>query len=223
MRNIYYKLIIFALMILSLHGYGQNQKFVELESPETSSGYLAYLLINEVPFPGEYSYVSVADSKAAMMQILWVIHCRMSIIPKGYAQEYLANTKSKNVMDIITADGQCDGFFKDENGRPAFEPRVEERIKYLTAIANKGSKPGKFAELLNYAKMIARNYVRNEMPGKDNYAKLKYINKEAVTGRAYSWMTNKDYFNPGGNFISIPDSMNGALGGNRFYTLKKKD
>jgi hypothetical protein len=126
-------------------------------------------------------------------------------------------------MDIISADGQCEGFSKDENGKPVFEPRVEERIKYLTAIANKGSKPGKFAELLNYAKMIARNYVRNELPGKDYYARLKYINKEPVTGRAYSWMTNKDYFHPGGNFISIPDSMNGALGGNRFYTLKKKD
>jgi hypothetical protein len=28
-------------------------------------------------------------------------------------------------------------------------------------------------------------------------------------------------FNPGGNFLRIPDEQQGALGGNRFFTLRK--
>jgi len=47
------------------------------------------------------------------------------------------------------------------------------------------------------------------------------VNRVAVTGRAYSWMTDRDIYNPGGNFVTIPDSQNGSVGGNRFFTLRK--
>jgi hypothetical protein len=59
---------------------------VELDSPSTPAGYVSLLLINEVPFPGERAYVSVEDSKAAMLSVLWVLHCRTSVIPPGYTQ-----------------------------------------------------------------------------------------------------------------------------------------
>jgi len=42
-----------------------------------------------------------------------------------------------------------------------------------------------------------------------------------VTGRAYSWMTDVDSYHPGGNFVSIPSTDDGSLGGNRFFTLRK--
>jgi hypothetical protein len=42
-----------------------------------------------------------------------------------------------------------------------------------------------------------------------------------VTGRAYSWMTDRGCYNPGGNFVRIPDAEQGSLGGNRFFTLRK--
>jgi hypothetical protein len=57
---------------------------VELDAPSTPAGYLALLLINEAAFPGERGYVSGDDSKATMLSVLWVLHCRVSAIPPGY-------------------------------------------------------------------------------------------------------------------------------------------
>ena len=55
----------------------------------------------------------------------------------------------------------------------------------------------------------------------DRFAGLTVVNQVGVTGRAYSWMTGQDYYSPGGNFVKIPDSQQGLLGGNRFFTLRK--
>ncbi len=200
------------------------REFVKLCSSSTPDGYLAYLLINEVPFPGEHSYVSVKDSKTGMIQILWVLHCRLFLIPKGYKQQHIANTSTENIIDIITANGQCEGFFANDEGLPGHDSRVCDRIKYLLKIANRGSKPGKFAELLSYAKSISSSYIKQyRIKEPDIFADIDIINAIKVTGRAYSWMANKDYYRPGGNFIAIPDSKNGAIAGNRFYTLKRKE
>jgi hypothetical protein len=35
-------------------------------------------------------------------------------------------------------------------------------------------------------------------------------------------MTDVKSFDPGGSFVRIPDANQGALGGNRFYTLEAK-
>jgi hypothetical protein len=201
---------------------GRNVMAGSGESNEFIAGYLARLLINEVPFPGENSYKSVEDSKSAMTQILWVIHCRRYHIPPGYRQVYIANVKSENIIDIITADGQCDGFYRNEQGIAVTEPRVEKRFKYLFSIANKGGKPGKFAELLNFGQGLAKAYVEGGIEQADRFAGLNTIKGIMVTGRAYAWMTDKDFYRPGGNFVFIPDGLNGSIGGNRFYTLKKK-
>src|SRR5215471_17117773 len=79
--------------------------FVQLEPPDTPSGYLARLLINEVPFPGERGYVSEEETKAAMLEILWVLDSRLRNIPPGYRQEQVAGVRSKDVIDIITGTG----------------------------------------------------------------------------------------------------------------------
>ena len=70
-------------------------------------------------------------------------------------------------------------------------------------------------------KGLARAYVKGGVEGADRYAGLKKVGTAHVTGRAYSWMTDRDYFKPGGNFVSIPDKDDGSLGGNRFFTLRK--
>ncbi|HBM16159.1 MAG TPA: hypothetical protein DD381_07460 [Lentisphaeria bacterium] len=199
-------------------------KFAELDSPDTEQGYLAYLLINENPFPGEKGYQSIEDSKKGMRQILWVINNRLNEIPEGYTQFQIANVKTKSVTNIITAKGQCEGFHMDDKGKPSFENRVQERINYLLKIANSGKGPGKFAELLNYAKTISRNYIDYlKIYKPDIFMDLFVINRIDVTGRGYSWMTNRDYYNPGGDYISIPDKYDGSISGNRFFTLKKRN
>ena len=193
-----------------------------MEAASAPSGYLARLLINEAPFPGERGFVSEEDTKATMLSILWVLHARMNHVPPGYKQEEIAAIRSQNVIEVITAKNQCEGFSKDASGKPVSAPRVEARIQNLLRIANGGDKPGRFANLLNFGQGLASAYLAGGIPGADRFAGLTVVNQVAVTGRAYSWMTGQDYYSPGGNFVKIPDSQQGLLGGNRFFTLRKE-
>ena len=195
--------------------------FAKLEPASSTSGYLARLLTNESPFPGERGFVSEADTKATMLSILWVLHSRMNFIPPGYKQEEIAAIRSQNIIEVITAKNQCEGFFKDAAGKPAASPRVEARIQNLLQIANSGGKPGRFASLLTYVQGLSSSYVKGGLLEADRFAGLTVVSQVPVTGRAYSWMTGMDYYNPGGNFVKIPDAQQGLLGGNRFFTLRK--
>ena len=194
-----------------------------LEPPDTRAGYLALLLINEVPFPGERGWISEADTTGAMLAILWVLDCRLHHIPPGYRQEHVAAVRTSDILDVITVGGprgQCDGFYRDSSDRPVAVQRVHDRVEYLVGIAGKGP-PGRFARLLGHAQGLARAYATDGPAGADRYADLHRIGSIDVTGRAYSWMTNEGAHDPGGNFVRIPDEFHGAVGGNRFFTLRK--
>jgi len=187
------------------------------------AGYIARLLINEVPFPGERGYVSEEDSKAAMRALVLVLESRINRIPPGYSRKEIADIDSDNVLDIITAGGvrgQMDGFYYNQ-GRPALAVRVTKRVDNLLTIANKGE-PGRFAILIKYAQGLASGYVNGSVPAPDLFASITWISQQKVTGSAYGWMTDKDYYHPGGCFVRIPNTMKGLLGGNRFYTLKQR-
>jgi hypothetical protein len=198
--------------------------FAQLDRSDTPSGYLARLLINEVSFPGERSYESENATKEAMVQILWVLHSRIHLIPSGYTQQQVAGIRSQNIIDVITGSGdkrQCEGFYRNTAGKFVTDPRVEQRIDYLLKIANKGSKPGRFSSLLNFGQDLARTYLKEGIEGVDHYANLQRVGPIEVTGHAYSWMTDINNYHPGGNFVSIPSEFEGCLGGNRFFTLRK--
>ena len=214
----------FALTALS-PAFAADAQSVELDSLSSPVGYLSALLINEVPFPGERGYISQRESKDAMLAILWVLDSRLEYIPDNYAQWEIAGVKSHDIIDIITGNGgkrQCEGFFSDAKGNFSVEPRVEDRLNYLVKIANSGGRPGVFSSLLTHAQSLARAYFNEGMPGVDRYVGLRRIDRIAVTGRAFSWMTDKECFHPGGNFVRIPDQNDGALSGNRFFTLRKE-
>lgn len=199
------------------------QGAVEIRPPTAKSGYIARLLLNEAAFPGERGFVSVEDTKSAMLAVLWVLHSRIAYIPDGYTQKEIAAIRTDNVIDVITVGGkrgQCDGFYRDNYGRPSMVPRVNDRIDRLAMIANTG-KPGKFAQLLQYAQGIADAYERGGIGEADRFAGLARIGSIRVTGRAFSWMAGRDYYSPGGNFVKIPNAEGGLLGGNRFFTLKR--
>ncbi len=201
----------------------QAATFADLDSPQSGPGYLARILINETPFPGERGYISTADTQAAMVQILWVLHGRIHLIPPGYRQEQVAAVRTNSIFDVITAGGihgQCDGFYRDQRGALATVARVEDRVQYLLKIANSGGRPGKFAGLVNFAQGLARSYLDGGMEAADRFAEIRNIHRIPVTGRGYSWMTDRDIYSPGGNFVRIPNELNGAMGGNRFFTLK---
>ena len=210
-----------AAILCGAAGSAAAGEFVRLEPAAAPAGYLARLLINEAPFPGERGYVGEEDTKAAMLSVLWVLHARLNHIPAGYRQEEIAAIRSQNILEVITARNQCEGFYKDAAGRPVAVPRVEARVQNLLRIANGGGRPGRFANLLNFGQGLASAYLKGGIPGADRVAGLTVVNQVAVTGRAYSWMTGQDYYNPGGNFVKIPDAQQGLLGGNRFFTLRK--
>ena len=193
--------------------------------PETDpAGYLVRLLINESAFPGERGYRSEEDTRMTMRALLLVVDARIHQIPQGYTREEVSETGSTDVIDVITAGGrrgQIEGFYRDRNGRPVVSPRVTARIANLVRIATQGP-PDRFARLLAYAQTLATDYLAGKKPSPDLYAKIIRIPPKNVTGRAYGWMTDQDYYHPGGDFVRIPDHMRGRLGGNRFYTLARR-
>jgi len=197
---------------------------VALDPPSTPAGYVSLLLINEAPFPGERGYRSEEDSKAAMLAVLWVLHCRALAIPPGYTQKQIADVSSRSVLDVMTAGGvkgQVDGFYRDPTGQLKAVPRVHERVAYLVSVANQGG-PGRMARLLIHARDLGRLYFQTGPAGRDLFEGLRRIGSVPVTGRGYAWMTDVRGFDPGGDFVSIPDANLGSLGGNRFYTLEKR-
>jgi hypothetical protein len=216
-----------ARLILALACFASAARLsadnVVLDAYDSNEGYLALLLINEVPFPGERSWESEADSKAAMYQILYVLDARLRYVPPRYTQRQLASVQTDNLIDLMTAGGvhgQVDGFYRDDDGHPVTVSRVRERVDYLMNIANDGS-PGTFARLLKHAQRLSRDYFRSHPAEADRYLDLTEVSGRPVTGRAYSWMTDVGDFHPGGRFVRITDDYEGGLGGNRFFTLQR--
>jgi len=196
---------------------------VTLPATNSVDGYICRLLINEVPFPGERGYVSEADTMLAMEGLLRVLDARLKHIPPGYTQQQIASVRSGNIVDIITAGGekgQFDGFYRDASGMPVMVPRITQRIDNLLTISGRGQ-PGKFARLLEHAKALARSYTTGALTCRDPHKEVRVVNGVLATGRAYAWMSDEPQYNPGGNFLRIPDAQRGSLGGNRFFTLRK--
>jgi len=196
---------------------------VNVPPMSTTEGYVARLLINEVPFPGERGYKSEEDTMAAMEQLLMVLDRRLEQVPSPYTQRQIAATVTDDIIDIITVGGekgQFDGFYRDVKGKPSTVARVGERYDNLVSIASKGQ-PGKFARLLNHAGEVATEYVKSKEEPRDRHAPVKVAQGAPATGGAYSWMSDEVRYHPGGNFLRIEDRDLGALGGNRFFTLRK--
>lgn len=213
-------MILFSTMFLTSALAGQT---TWLASETTSEGYIARLLINEVPFPGERGWVSEKDTQLAMLAVLSVLDARLHHIPRGYTQKRIASVNTGDIREVITAGGprgQCDGFYRNGAGAYVYESRVQERLDNLHRIAGQG-KPGTFARLLSYANRLAYVYVHTQRKDPDPYLGLVKISGLPVTGRASGWMTDMNRYSPGGNFVRIPDTSKGSLGGNRFFTLKK--
>ena len=206
-------------VVTSLSVCANNVTFPSFHS---EAGYLATLLVNEVSFPGEHGYVSEADAKEAMANILLVLDARIKYVPAPYKRVQVAQTSSGKLLDVMTAGGlhgQIEGFYRDDSGAAVVVPRIQQRMTYLMEIAEDGT-PGRFASLLNYAGSIASGYIAHLNRPENLFIDLRMVHGTPVTGRAYSWMTDRHCFHSGGNFVRIPNEQNGSLAGNRFFTLK---
>jgi hypothetical protein len=195
---------------------------VTFPSFHSEAGYLATLLVNEASFPGERGYISEVDAKRAMANILLVLDARIKFVPVPYQRVHIAQTSSAKLLDVMTAGGvhgQVEGFYRDDSGAAVVVPRIQQRMSYLMKIAEDGA-PGRFASLLNYAGSIASGYVAHLNRPENLFIDLRKVHGTPVTGRAYSWMTDRHCFHSGGNFVRIPNDQNGSLAGNRFFTLR---
>lgn len=214
-----------AMVCLALSTLPKTASAVAELLPETEpAGYLARLLINESAFPGERGYVSETDTQTAMRSILLVIDARITEVPSGYTRTEVAGTPSADLIEVMTAGGrggQMAGFFRDRAGKPAIAARVKERVASLQRIAAQGE-PDRFTRLIAYAQSVASAYLEGVKPSPDLYASIRRIPPKNVTGKAYGWMTDQDYYHPGGSFVRIPDRLRGRLGGNRFFTLERR-
>ncbi|MGC4071147.1 MAG: hypothetical protein QM760_01240 [Nibricoccus sp.] len=154
---------------------------------DTPRGYVARLLINETPFPGENFWVSEEDTCSAQAAIIWVLRNRLNNIPAGYTQwQVAAVTTDENVVGLLTAGGvrgQVDGLDADDQGRPVVTERVTERVTYLLATANSGN-PGRFARIINHAQKLADEFTGHTPP--DRFAAIKDVDGIPVTGSAYT-------------------------------------
>lgn len=204
--------------LIAAHGALANCR---LDPMSTKAGYLTHLLINEVAFPGEPSYREEEDSLRCMYQILCVLDNRTRNIPDGYTQKWVAATESRDLIDVITAPGQVEGFCRNTEGDFTAAPRVVLRVNRLVKIANQGP-PGTTARLLNYAQWLAREYFENRRPAKDLFAGVSRVGSIEVAGGAYAWMTAGQARQPGGDFVAIPRRLGGVMGGNQFYTLRQE-
>jgi hypothetical protein len=218
------RVVIGLIVAGALSFTGAARASVTLPPIGSVDGYVCRLLINEVPFPGERAYKSEADTLLAMEGLLRVLDARLKHIPPGYTQQQIAAVRTENVIDIITAGGdkgQFDGFYRDAAGTPVMVPRVTERVDNLVAIAGRGH-PGKFARLLDHAAALARGYTSGALACRDPHKDVQAVKGVPATGAAYAWMSDDPKFDPGGNFLRIPDEQEGSLGGNRFFTLRKQ-
>ena len=211
--------LLVCLLASSLPTFAGNVRFPAFSS---EAGYLGALLVNEVAFPGERGYVSEANTKRAMENILLVLDARIRHVPEPYERVHIAQTSSARLLDVMTAGGvhgQIEGFYRDASGAAVVSSRIEKRLSYLFKIANDGA-PGCFARLLNHASALSSGYIAHLHEPQNLYLHLRSVHGIPVTGRAYSWMTDRHYFHSGGNFVRIPNDLNGSLSGNRFFTLK---
>jgi hypothetical protein len=184
--------LLLLLAALTIAVFTRDEKETTAQPPDEPAeiaveDYLAALLINEVPFPGEPAFKSADDSKAAMRAILWTIQCRRAEIPEGYTRQQIAATSSTNLVDIITAFNQMDGFFKTRTDRHTFAPRVAERITYLRLLGQRDDTPT-ISELLDFAHSNALHYAAgNPLLHPNPFVALTNLPPDAieVTGSPY--------------------------------------
>src|SRR5690349_4789675 len=92
--NLHLSLTFFGVLLSgAIQTEAASAPFAQLDPPNTTTGYLARLLINETPFPGERAYESEVETREGMLAVLWVLHSRIHDIPKRYTQREVAGVQ----------------------------------------------------------------------------------------------------------------------------------
>jgi len=115
-------------------------------------------------------------------------------------------------VDIITAPGQFQGFFRDESGNVYLSAAVQQRIQEVVREANTDAN-GPCSRLVDDAMEVTRTGVT------DPFAGMTEVDGIAAKGGSYGWQQEATA-DLGGYFLAIPPSDGGVIQGNQFYTLR---
>lgn len=178
---------------------------LSLPDVSTDAGVLARLLIAESRNPAAANY-DAGDVNVGLFAMKSTVVNRLANDPS----QFLA-PGALNWTDIIVAPGQFAGFSRN-NGQLTIAPSVEARIQTVLQRANSGP-PGPYAQFVqNVLNVVASDVA-------DPFADLSQIGNTLVVGGSYGWRTAGSS-EPGGRLVKIPESMNGTIAGNQFYTLR---
>jgi len=200
------KCLFIASLVLPLQYAAVRADNVTLPDKDTDEGLLARLLIAESLTPNRAQYD--ADSvKKGMRAMKAAVDNRLKNKPAQFGAP-----NAKNYVDIVGAAGQFAGFSKNA-GKIVISSEVQARIDDVLKKANSG-KPGKYAAFVENSIAVAKN------PVDDPFKDVKKIGTVEVLGGSFGWRP-VDKGSPGGNFLAIPASQGGIVGGNQFYSVKK--
>jgi len=192
---------------------GQDGKPLALPDLQTDEGAIAHLLLSEslTPFSKDYDADQVVRGMKAIRAIL---DNRLNHVPQKYAAKDVDADGAKTARDVI-GKGKFQGF-SQTGGKIAVSDGVRKRIDDILKQANTG-KPGKFYKHVQAALEVAKS------PADDPFKDLKMVGTVAVTGRVYGMYQAAAGGDLGGDFVYIGKDAGGLLGGNKFYTLKKRN
>jgi hypothetical protein len=115
-------------------------------------------------------------------------------------------------VDIITAPGQFQGFFRDESGMVHLSASVQQRIQEVVRLANTDG-CGPSSRLVDDAMQVTLARIT------DPFAGVTRVERIAAKGGSYGWQ-QEGAADLGGSFLAIPVSHGGIIQGNQFYTLR---
>jgi hypothetical protein len=115
-------------------------------------------------------------------------------------------------VDIITAPGQFQGFFRDESGMVHLSASVQQRIQEVVRLANTDG-CGPSSRLVDDAMQVTMARIT------DPFAGVTRVERIAAKGGSYGWQ-QEGAADLGGSFLAIPVSHGGIIQGNQFYTLR---
>lgn len=189
---------------------------IQLDSINTEQGCLQHIFLAETKnaeLPG-FNPAEVVRSFTAM---------KSTIENRLKTPSQFGAPGAKNIIDIVTAPGQFDGFTKS-GGKVVITPKIETLIKNILTHANQPTHP----RMQHHKNFVQSAISVSQTKIQDEFSAITKIGTTKVIGGVYGWNRGAEM---GGRFVKIPngclDSNNiahdGIIMGNQFWTLKPQN
>ena len=179
---------------------------VQLPPLSTVEGVVERLLLAESRGPAAPSY-DEGEVYRGMQAMKAVLDNRLHHHPEQFGAP-----GALTYVDIITAPGQFQGFFRDESGMVHLSALVQQRIQEVVRLANTDACSPSY-RLVDDAMQVTMSRIT------DPFADVTRVERIAAKGGSYGWQ-QEETADLGGYFLAIPASHGGVIQGNQYYTLR---